>query len=679
MSQRSESLRNVALCGAGGAGKTTLLEALLFLAKATTRRGSVAECNTVSDWDEDEKERQHSITATPTHLDWSGHRVHLIDTPGALDFIGEAMCGLAACETALICVNAHDGVNVVTRRLFRAARDAGLACVVVVTRVETENVDGEELTSQIQGAIGERAVPLNLPDTFGHGVSKVVDLFAPDVPQHLLALAEMYRQQATDRVVECDDKLLERYFESGAVSAEELAAAFPRALRQGNIVPILHVSVDKDVGLRKLLDFITHDCPGPSTRAGTVLRPATDAEGKPVTVHPNDPFSAQVWKVMIDPHIGKVAYLRVWSGTLAAKTQIVPVRTGTPERIGDLLEVQGKETKPVASASAGDVVAVAKAGDLRIGDTVTDGAASWQFTPIRVPTPKVTLAIEPKNRNDEAKLGPELHKLAEADPTFRAEREEGTGEMVVRGMSTLHLDIQLKRMARRKVETATREPRVPYLETITTKGEGMYRHKKQTGGRGQFGEVHLRVEPLPRGSGFEFVDAVVGGVIPRQFIPAVEKGVVETCHKGVLAGYPFVDVRAIVHFGKYHDVDSDEHSFRLAASQAFREAIATARPVLLEPILEVDIEVPSRFMGDISGDLNSRRGRIVSMNQDGDLAQIKANVPLSEMLNYSTELRSITAGEGDYEFRLDHYDVLPAHLAADVVAKGRKERDAAGV
>jgi elongation factor G len=583
------------------------------------------------------------------------------------------VCALSAVETAVICVNAHDGVGVATRRLARAARDQGLACLVVITRIDAENVDAADLYAQIQGAIGERAVPLNLPDAFGAGVSNVVDVFGQEVPEALAGQAADFRQQATDRVVECDDDLLESYFESGSVSPEDLAAAFPRALRQGNIVPVLHVSVDQDVGIRKLMDFVTHDCPGVSTRAGKALRKARDAEGSEVDVAADGPFSAQIWKIHVDPHVGKVAYLRVWSGSLPSKSQFVVNRTGETERIGDLLELQGKDMKAVPSAAQGDIVAVAKVDNVQIGDTVSDGTTKYEFVPIPVPIPKVTLAIEPKNRADEAKLGPELHKLAESDPSFVAEREEATGEMVVRGMSTLHVDIMLRRLERKKVETVTRQPRVPYLETIATKGAGMYRHKKQTGGRGQFAEVHLRVEPLPRGTGFEFVDEVVGGTIPRQFIPAVEKGIRETCAKGVIAGYPFVDVRAIVHFGKFHDVDSDEFSFKLASSQAFRISVKDAKPVLLEPIMKVDIEVPARFMGDISGDLNSRRGRILGMNQEADMAVIEAHVPLAEMMQYSTELRSLTAGEGDYEFTLDHYDVVPSHLTSEIVARHEKE------
>jgi len=674
MAHRPEDLRNVALVGAGGAGKTTLVEALLHLAKATNRKGSVPEKNTVSDWDEDEKERQHSIFATPVHLAWEGKRINLIDAPGAIDFIGEPVSALAAVETALICVNAHDGVGVATRRLYKAIQAAGLSCCIVVTRCEAENIEGLALLDQIQQTFGDKAVPVNLPDALGSGIKEVVDIFSADVPETLQAAAAKYRQQTTDRVVEVDDALLEKYFESGEVSQQEIEAAFPRALRAGNIVPVLHVSAEREVGLKKLLTFLVHDCASP---AEVVVRKAFDADGNPVTVDPAGPFAAQVWKIQVDPHVGKLAYFRVWSGSLASKTQLTIARTDGEDRIGDLLDIQGKDMQAVPQAVTGDLMAVAKLDDVEIGDTLHDGTVTWTFQRLQTPVPKVTLAVVPKNRGDEAKLGPELHKLAEGDPTFVAEREETTGEMVVRGMSSLHIDIMLKRLARKKVDVLTRVPRIPYMETISSKGEAMYRHKKQTGGRGQFAEVHLRVAPLERGGNVEFVDEVVGGTIPRQYIPAVEKGIRETCAKGVVAGYPFTDVQATVHFGKFHDVDSDEFSFKLASSQAFKLAVQDASPILLEPIMEVEIEVPSRFMGDISGDLNSRRGRIQGMTQDEDTAHIQAEVPLAEMLNYSTELRSLTAGEGDFTFHFGHYEPVPPHIASAVIAAAKKQQEAA--
>jgi elongation factor G len=670
MAHRPEEVRNLALLGAGGAGKTTLLEGLLSLAKVTARKGSVPERSTFSDHDPDEKERGHSLFCTVAHLPWEGKRLQIIDTPGSIDFLGEPAMALAAVETAVLCVNAHDGVTTSARKLVRMAQAAGLPLAVLITRIEGENIDADKIYGQLTELFGERAVPINLPDRFGPGVSAVIDVFGPTVPADLAEQAALYRQQATDRIVECDEALLERYLSEGKVSLPELEAVYPRALRQGNIVPVLHVSAEKDVGLRKFLSFVAHDCPKPSR---VVLRKALDPQGNEVKVDPAGPFAAQVWKVVVDPHVGKVAWLRVWGGSLQSKTQLVVHRTGKTERIGDLLEIQGKDLKAVPSASAGDLVAVAKLEDIRIGDTVTEAPVGWAFAPLQTPVPKVTLAVAPKNRNDEAKLFPELHKIAEGDPTFVAEREAATGELVVRGLSPLHIDVHLKRLARKKVEAVTHPPRVPYLETIAAKGAGMYRHKKQSGGRGQFAEVHLRVEPLPRGQGFEFVDDVVGGTIPRQFIPAVEKGVEEMRPKGIFAGYPFVDVRAIVHFGKFHDVDSDEHSFKLAAAQAFKSAVLEARPALLEPLMDVEIEVPSRFLGDISGDLNSRRGRIVGMTQAGDSSVIQAQVPLSEMMQYSTELRSITAGEGDFSAKLAHYELVPAALAQEIISRHKQE------
>jgi elongation factor G len=670
VAHRPEDVRNVALVGGGGAGKTTLVETALHLAKVTSRKGTVEEGNTVSDFDPDEKERRQSLVASLVHLPWANHQIRLVDTPGAQDFVGEPTAALAAVETAAICVDAHDGVGVVARRRFHDAEKAGLVRVVVLTRIDTENIDPEALTESLRSNFGEHVIPLNFPDKFGPGVSKIHNVFGENLPPEVQERAAELRKQVTEAVVECDDALIEKYFSEGAITRDELFHAFPKAVRTGHIVPVLHVSAKKELGVRQFLDFMVHETPSP---AEGVARSAKTRSGEEAHPQIQDHFSAQVWKLVVDPHIGRVAFLRVWTGSLLPKTQFMHLRTGQSERIGDLLEVQGKEMKPVASAGAGDLVAVAKVEHLHVGDSVSDGPAGVVYAPIPFPKPMVTLGVEPKKREDEAKLGPEMQKLADADPTFIAERDPATHEFVIRGMSTLHLDTSLKRLARRKVEVVTHPPKIPYRETVATKGGSEYRHKKQSGGRGQFAEVHLRVEPLPRGSGFEFVDDVVGGTIPRQFIPAVEKGVRDTLPHGVVAGFPFTDVRAIVHFGKFHEVDSDEHSFKLAASQAFKLAVETARPILLEPIMDVEIEVPARFMGDISGDLNSRRGRIVGMDTQGDMTVIQAQVPLPEMLNYSTELRSITAGEGEYRADFARYERVPPPLDEQVIAKHKKE------
>ena len=674
MSHRPEDVRCVALVGAGGAGKTTLAETALSLAKVTNRKGSVAEGNTVTDYDPDERDRKQSLLAATVHLPWQGKRVQLIDAPGAQDFVGEAVAATAAVETVAICVNAHDGVGVPARRRFQEAGKAELVRLVVLTRIDAENIEPEALMESLRANFGEHVIPLNFPDTFGPGVTRIFNVFAEDLPEAVKPQAEALRKQVIEAVVECDDALIEKYFSEGAVTKEELFHAFPKAIRTGHIVPVLHTSSAKELGIRQFLDFVCQETPSP---AEGVVRPAKGPDGQPAVVSPTGPFTAQVWKIQVDPHVGKVAFLRVWSGSLQSKTSFFHARTGKTERIGDLLEIHGKDLKAVPSAQAGDFVAVTKVDDLRVGDTVTDGQSPVIYDPIPFPEPMVTLGVEPKNRADEAKLIPELTKLAEADPTFLAERDPATSEFVIRGMSTLHLDVTLKRLGRKKVEVVTHPPKVPYRETIAGKGAAEYRHKKQTGGRGQFAEVHLKLEPLVRGSGFEFVDAVVGGTIPRQFIPAVEKGIRETIPHGVIAGFPFTDVRAIVHFGKFHEVDSDEFSFKLAAAQCFKQAVETARPILLEPIMEVEIEVPSRFMGDISGDLNSRRGRIVGMDTVGDVTIIKAHVPLPEMLNYSTELRSITAGEGQFHAVFHRYEMVPAQLAEAVVAKHRKDRETA--
>jgi elongation factor G len=670
VAHRPEDVRNVALVGGGGAGKTTLVETALHLAKVTTRKGSVEEGNTVSDFDPDEKERRQSLSATLVHLPWANHQIRLVDTPGAQDFVGEPTAALAAVETAAICVDAHDGVGVVARRRFRDAEKAGLVRVVVLTRIDAENIDPDALTESLRANFGEHVIPLNFPDRFGPGVARIFNVFAEDLPEEVRERAQELRKQVTEAVVECDDALIEKYFSEGAISRDELFHAFPKAVRTGHIVPVLHVSAKKELGVRQFLDFLVHETPSPAEGVARAAKTRDGAEAHPKV---GDPFSAQVWKLVVDPHVGRVAFLRVWTGHLLPKTQFTHLRTGQSERIGDLLEVQGKEMKPVGSAAAGDLVAVAKVEHLHVGDTVSEGPGGFVYEPIPFPRPMVTLGVEPKNRADEAKLGPEMQKLADADPTFVAERDPATHEFVIRGMSTLHLDVTLKRLARRKVEVVTHPPKIPYRETVGIKGAGEFRHKKQSGGRGQFAEVHLRVEPLPRGSGFEFVDDVVGGTIPRQFIPAVEKGVRDTLPQGVVAGFPFTDVRAIVHFGKFHEVDSDEYSFKLAASQAFKVAVEAARPILLEPIMDVEIEVPSRFMGDISGDLNSRRGRIVGMDTQGDVTVIQAQVPLPEMLNYSTELRSITAGEGEYRAEFARYERVPPPLDEQVIAKHRKE------
>ena len=671
MAHRPEDVRNVALVGPGGGGKTTLVETALFLAKVTSRKGTVEEGNTVSDFDPDERSRKHSLTTAAVHLPWDATRVQLLDTPGAMDFAGAPAAAMAAVETVAIAVPAHDGVGVTARRRFVEAGAMGLVRVVVLTKIDQDNIDEDRLSASLRENFGDHVIPLNFPDVFGPGVTRIYNVFSDSLPDAEKRRAMALRKQVTEAVVECDDRLLEKYLSEGAVTREELFHAFPKAIREGHIVPVLHTSSKRELGVRLFLDFIAHETPSPWEG---VVRPAKTPAGEPVRLAPKGPFAAQVFQIVNDAHMGKLAVLRVFGGTLASKGTVALARTGNAMRIGDFLEIQGKDLKSVHSVVAGDIVAVAKVDDLRVGDTITDAGAGFAFDRISFPRPTVTLAIELRNRADEAKLGPELHKLMDSDPTFLAERDVNTGEFVARGLSGLHLNVMFGRLLRRKVEVVSRPPRVAYRETIAAKGEGEYRHKKQSGGRGQFAEVHLRLEPLARGEGFEFVDAIVGGTIPRQFVPAVEKGVRASLAEGVVAGFPVADVRAIVHFGKFHDVDSDEHSFQLAAAHAFRLAFEASQPVLLEPILDAVIDVPSRFMGEISADLNARRGRIVGVETTGDHTTIHAHAPEPEMLDYSTELRSITAGEGEFRAGIAHYERVPSPLDEVVIAKHRAEK-----
>ncbi len=674
MAHRPEDVRNVALVGPGGSGKTTLVETALFLAKATSRKGTIEEGNTVTDFDPDERARKHSLTTSAVHLPWSATRIQLLDTPGAMDFAGAPAAAMAAVETVAIALPAHDGVGVTARRRFVEAGALGLVRVVVLTKIDQDHIDEDRLTASLRDNFGDHVIPLNFPDVFGPGVTRIYNVFADNLPDAEKKRAMALRKLVTEAVVECDDQLLEKYLSDGHVSREELFHAFPKAIREGHIVPVLHTTSKKELGVRQFLDFIAHETPSPWEG---VVRPAKTPAGEPVRLPPKGPFAAQVFQIVNDAHVGKLAILRVFAGTLASKGTVTLARTGNVERVGDFLEIQGKDWKAVPSVAAGDIVAVAKVDELRVGDTITDAGANFAFDRISFPRPMVTLAVAPRNRADEAKLVPELHKLMEADPTFVAERDVNTGEFVARGLSALHLTVTLARLARKKVEVVTQSPRVAYRETVAAKGAGEFRHKKQSGGRGQFAEVHLRLEPLPRGEGFEFVDAIVGGTIPRQFVPAVEKGVRDSLADGVIAGFPVTDLRAIVHFGKFHDVDSDEHSFKLAAAHAFRAAVEASQPILLEPILDVAIDVPSRFMGDISGDLNARRGRIVGVETTGDHTTIRAHVPMPEMLEYSTELRSITAGEGEFRAEIAHYDRVPSPLDEPVIAKHRAARVAA--
>jgi len=654
--------RNIALVGHGRSGKTTLGEAILFAAKAVSRQGTIADKNTVADFADDERERGHSIDASLLHAKWKGKDFNILDAPGYPDFVGQALRGLDAADCAVIVVHAYDGVLLNTRRLFKAAGDRGIPRIVVVNRCDADNVDLGNLGRALDDLCGTAGKAVTVPDVFGHGVKRIRSVFGD---------ASDLKEGFVEAAVEADDALMEKYLEAGEVSDADLRRAIPMALLKGTLVPIFHTVADKGLGVPELLDFLAEFGPSP------VGRTIEDADNNRVVCSADGPLRALCFKVMFERQAGRIAFLRVFSGSLRPGDTAVLARTEETVKIGHLSRFQGSLKAEVPQAGIGDILALPKVDNVTIGDTLHAPGAPVRIRGLPLPKPMVGLAVQPKARGDETKLARELERITGADPCLEAERVAATNELVVRGLSTLHLDIALKRMARNGVEVDTSIPRVAYRETINGKADGHYRHKKQTGGAGQFGEVYLKVEPLPRGAPdpLDYVDDVVGGAIPRQFIPAIEKGIRQKMAEGVVAGYPVVDVRASVYDGKYHDVDSKEIAFIIAGRNAFAEAVQKARPVLLEPVVTVEIEIPSRFMGDITSDLNTRRARITGMDSAGDSQIIRAQAPLAEMQTYSTQLRSITAGEGSFHMDFSHYDVVPGNVAQTVIARAQAERE----
>jgi elongation factor G len=669
-------IRTLNLVGHGDSAKTTLAEAMLVRAGAIKRQGRVADGTATLDFDPDEKESKHSVDAAVGRLDWKGRRVYLVDAPGYPDFLGAALSSFAAVESSLLCVNASRGISVNTRRMWDAATMAGKARVIVVTKIDAENLDLPALVSELRETFGEAVLPVNLPVGRGPAVEEVISVLAlPHVPKHENVEGDEAeaRRMLVDRVVEEDEDLMVRYLDGQTPGEDEMARTLGRAIRSGHVVPVLFAAPEKGVGVSELLDFVVAELPGAD---GEVRHPIRDAEGANEAPRKStDPFAAVVWKTSIDPFVGKQSYLRILSGEFREGMEVLNPRTGRSERLAHGFLPLGKEETPCKAAVAGEIVVATKLEGVNLGDTLCDPASPCRYAPLERPDSMVALAVEAKSSNDEQKLGPALSKLMEEDPTFRVEVHRETKERVAAGMSALHLQVMLGRLKRRfHLEVATKAPKIPYRETVLGRGESRYRHKKQTGGRGQFAEVALRVFPRERGQGLEFVDSVVGGTVPRQFIPAVEKGVRAACERGVLAGCPVVDVAAEVWDGKDHPVDSSEAAFKMASDRAFREAFQKARPVLLEPVMRLQIVVPSKFMGDITGDLNKRRGRIQGMDSRGNLQVIEALAPLAEIANYSTELRSITGGEGSFSMSHDHYDAVPGHIAEGIISKAAKDR-----
>lgn len=679
MADRSTRIRNVALVGHGDSGKTTFAESALHLSGVIGRKGSVRDGTTISDFDPDERDRCHSIDVTCLHLPWRDHEVQILDCPGYPDFSGAALSALGAVDTAVVFVNASGGLGINTRRSWGGAERLGKARIIAISKMDLETADPQRVLDQVRAAFGDRCLPYNLPVGKGAGFKGVVPCFGPEsdgADETSADEPESCRQALLDAVVEADDALMEKYLEEAPISQEELQGALRKAIAGRTVFPVVFLSSEKGEGVSQLLDLIVDYAPSAATPLGVK---ATDPAGGPVDLSVPGPFVATVFKVTSDIHVGKLSFLRVWRGSLPADGMVWASSTGHTVKLAHPTRPQGKDHANLKTAEQGDVFCIAKVDDLKLGTTVSDPSDRVTVAPTPIRPSMVQLAVEPKARGEEHKISAALQKICDEDPSFRAARNPETNELVVSGRSSLHLDICLKRMAHRyKVEVTTHLPVVPLKETCTGAADGHHRHKKQTGGRGQFAEVYLRVRPTERGEGFSFTDKTVGGSIPSNFIPAVEKGVRETLGKGAVAGFEVVDVAVEVYDGKHHPVDSSEAAFKIAGQRAFRDAFSKAHPVLLEPVMNVEIDVPSQFMGEISGDLNTRRGRISGMDSHGDHQVVRAQVPLREMLTYSTDLRSMTSGEGAYSMAPDHLDVVPAHLAKQIMeafSKSRTEED----
>ena len=685
----ASNIRNVAVVGHSGAGKTQLISAALLDAGAVNRFGKVDEGTTVTDYDDEAIARKHTLAASLAYLEWDKQKINVIDTPGMGNFLTDARAALRVAEAAVVVVDAISGVQVSTEKVWAAADELQLPRLVVCNRLDRERASLDRALESMQAILGRNCVPVQMPIGEEKSFSGVIDLvtmkaytFAGDetgamkegpVPDALAGDAKSARDALIEMVAEADDALMEKFFEAGTLTNEELTGGLMRAVRGGKLFPVFCTSGLRNVGLQPLLNAIVSYVPSPAVQPFN----GTNAKGDAVTRAADDkaPLVLWVWKTVADQFAGRITMFRVISGTLKADTTVHNVSRDQPERVGHVLVLQGKTQTHVPDLHAGDLGAVAKLKDTHTNEVLGDKSAGFAVPPISFPEPVLSYAIEPKSRNDEDKIGPAMQRLHEEDPSIGYVRDPQTHELLLAGQGQLHIEVTVAKLRRRfGVEVTLKPPRIAYRETITARVEAHGRHKKQTGGHGQFGDCKITMEPLPRGADFEFVDDIFGGAIPRQFVPAVEKGIQDTRMRGYLAGYPVVDFRVTVTDGSYHDVDSSEMAFRLAGRLAFRDAMTRARPTILEPVMNVEVYAPSDFAGDLMGDLNSRRGRIAGMDSKGTSTVIRATVPMAEMLTYEQTLTSTTGGRGAYHMEFSHYDEVPNHLHSKIIAASKAER-----
>ena len=673
------TIRNVAVIGHRGTGKTSLVEALLYESGTVNRLGSVADQSTISDFDEDERKRGMSISASVTHLEWEGRLINLIDTPGEPSFQADVLSALRVVEGAIMTVSGVLGVEVGTERLWRRCDELGTSRLVLVNLLDRERADFFAALEQLRERLSDKCVAVEIPIGTEQDFRGVVDLVhmvaylhgedasghdeSVPIPEDLKPLADEYHDKLMDVVAETSDELMERYLDGGEITREEMAVALKQLVTDGQVFPVGCGAATRNIGSHGLLDLIVEGLPSPA-RARNV--PET---GGASTL-------AYIFKTIADPYSGRINLMRVYAGALKGDSQLVNSRTHGKERVGQLLMLQGKDHTPTDELGAGMIGAVAKLKETNTGDVLADVDKPAAVEPIALPAPVVAFAIEARSKGDEDKVHASLRRLQEEDPSLDVHRDEETGEMIVGGLSQMHVETVLERMHRRfGVEVDLKPPRVPYRETIRKPARAHGRHKKQTGGRGQFGDCHIEIEPMEAHEGYEFIDKIVGGVIPQGFRPAVDKGIQEAMRKGELVGAPVVGVRVRLVDGSYHNVDSSEMAFKIAGSMAFKQAVASADPVLLEPIMRLDIAVPEENVGDVMGDMSSRRGRVLGMDPGPGTTVIHVEVPMAEVLGYAPDLTSMTGGRGDYTMQLLRYDEVPAHAAHGVIAAAQRDRE----
>ncbi len=692
---KSEQIRNFSIIGHGGCGKTILSEGILYAAGATTRFGKIEEGNTVSDYRKDEIEKQMSINLSLMNCTWKNSKgevskFNILDTPGYMDFLGEVKAALRVTDTSLLLVDSFKGIEVGTEACFKFTKENKNNIIFVINKLDHENANFEDTLAQLRESFGSEVAVVNFPVNHGLGFNEIVDIIkmkmfrfstdgkgeytVEDIPADVKDIADDYHQKFVEAIAEEDEAMMEKFFENGTLSEEDIFAGLKKGMKERKLFPVFCTSASNNVGVRPILDFISEFCESPADKEPEKVH----KNGSEVELKPNvsgDPVMF-VFKTVSERNVGELSFFRVYSGKVAPGLDMINTNNSKSERLSQVYSMNGKDRKEMPEVICGDIAGVVKLKDTHTNNTLSTKSNQVTLNKISLPEPNMTLAIQPTRKGDEDKLGQALHSIHEEDPTFIVTYDTDIKQTLIHGQGEIHLNTHIARMKSKfNLDVDVSEPKIPYRETIRrTVPEVEYKHKKQSGGRGQFGHVVIKLEPLPRGQGFEFEDAIVGGVVPGRFVPAVEKGIVETMAGGVLVGCKVVDVRATLHFGSYHTVDSDEMSFKIAASMAFKKGFKEAHPVILEPIYNVDIYFPEEFMGAVSGDVSSRRGKILGMEAEGRLQVIKCTIPLSEMSGYSSKLRSLTQGRGNYSRTFSHYEEVPKEVETKIISDYEKKR-----